>query len=119
VEISADGGASWSQLALSPSYPGAFNDGSDGCGFASGTPSFTGTNLSWVQHSANLAPWEGQTVQLRFRYSTDSIGNFEGWYLDDFSLTHAQLPGLCLCLDGLFADGFESGGTGAWSLTLD
>jgi bacillopeptidase F (M6 metalloprotease family) len=117
VEISADGGGTWSQLALVPPYPGSFNDGADGCGLPAGTPSFTGSQLAWVEHWAALSPWNGQTVRLRFRFSTNATIADEGWYVDDLAVTHAQVPGACE--DGLlFRDGFESGDTGAWALAV-
>jgi hypothetical protein len=117
VEISNDGGATWSRLALAPPYPGSFNDGSDACGYPPGTPALTGAQLSWIEHVADLSGWNGQTVVLRFRFSTDSAVSREGWYLDDLAVTHAQVPGVCVA--GLiFQDGFESGDAGAWSLVI-
>lgn len=117
VEVSADGGDTWSPLALAPSYPGTMSASADSCGFATGRPAFTGTDLSWGQHTADLSGLAGQTVMIRFSFSTDASANFEGWYLDDLALTHAQVPGLCTAAP-IFEDGFETGDTSGWTLVV-
>jgi hypothetical protein len=50
-------------------------------------------------------------VVIRWTLGTDSSVTDRGWYLDDLEITAwgAGIEPL------LFADGFESGGTGAWS----
>jgi choice-of-anchor B domain-containing protein len=105
VEVSTNGGASWLPLTPTPGYPGAFNNGTDACGYATGQGSFTGTNLTWTPYSVSLAPYAGSTIGLRFNFSTDASINREGWYLDDLAVTHAQVPGPCAS-DLLFRDGF-------------
>ena len=45
-------------------------------------------------------------ARVRFRYTSDSNTNYDGWYIDDISIEGA-----------FFADGFESGDTGAWTVT--
>lgn len=117
VEISADGGVSWSILPLVGGYPGSFRASGDACGFAEDDPSFTGTDLTWGEHTADLSAWAGGEVILRWIYSTDNSVGGEGWYVDDVAVTHAQLPGPCTS-GALFADGFESGDLGAWSLAV-
>jgi Immune inhibitor A peptidase M6 len=107
VEISTDGGTTWSPLTPSPGYPGTMNSSSDACGLATGRSAFTGTSLTWTQHTVNLTPWAGQTVRIRFQFSTDGSQTREGWYLDDIAITHAQVPGTCW--PGLvFENGFEA-----------
>ncbi len=115
VQIRPAGAPSWSDLGLTPGYPGSFNTGSDACGFSSGTPSFTGTNLTWNQHSSPLAAWAGQSVEIRWIYSTDGSLLGEGWYVDDIAITHTQVPAACTPGVGIFVDDFESGGAAAWS----
>jgi choice-of-anchor B domain-containing protein len=113
VEISANGGGSWTRLPLSPNYPSVFTETGNQCGYPLNAPAFSGTNLGWIQHTADLSAWAGQTVQLRFRISTDGAVQEEGWYLDDLSVSHVQVPGQCS--SGIFADGFESGDAAGWS----
>jgi len=118
VEISADGGDTWNALTLSPPYPGTFNNGSDACGYSSGRPSFTGSNVpNWAQHSADLSAWAGSEVLVRWIFSTDVGATAEGWYVDDIEVTHAQVPSACT-VPPLFEDGFESGDTSVWSTTV-
>lgn len=117
VQIRPAGSGPWTTLGLSPDYPGSFNSGSDACGFSSGTPSFTGSGLTWVEHTASLAAWAGQSVELRWIYSTDGSQLGEGWYVDDIAISHSQVPGTCTSSPEIFQDGFESGGLIAWSGT--
>ena len=70
---------------------------------------------AWTSSGAlSLGAYAGQTVQLRFRFdSVDEIDNgFVGWLVDDVVVTGgcSETP--------LFADGFESGNTTAWSSTV-
>lgn len=115
VEARAAGVGPWTPLVLAPGYPGSFNSGADACGYASGTPSFTGTDLAWSFRTASLAAWAGQTIDLRFNYSTDGSQLGEGWYLDDLEITHAQVPGVCTPFAGLFLDDFEGASAARWS----
>ena len=116
VQVTTDGGGSWSTLSLDQGYPGTFNNTSDACGFNSGDPSFTGTNFTWTQYTADLSLFSGAEVQVRWIFSTDGGLTQEGWYVDDIELTHVGVPGSCS--GALFVDGFESGDTSAWSATV-
>lgn len=113
VQISDDGGATWDLLTPDQGYPGSFIPSSDACGFLSGDPSFTDVQLTWTEYTADLSPWNGQEIRVRWLFSTDGGLTLEGWYLDDLSITHAEVSGACT--DGLFSDGFESGDTSAWT----
>ncbi len=115
VELSVDGGASWSLLPLTPDYPSTFNSGSDACGYPSDHPSFSGLDLTWSQYSADLGAFDDQEVLVRWVFSTDGSVTDEGWYVDDIGVTHAQVPGACSTTRLIFADGFETGDTSAWS----
>lgn len=121
LQISSDGGESWTVLALSgfeaPTYLGA---GENGCGFDAGTPAVVGVSDEdvWTRYSANLAPWAGQTVLLRFVLTSDAVGETEGWFLDDIHVTQALVPLACTTA-AIFTDGFETGDTSAWSLVVN
>ena len=114
VQISDDGGVNWATVPLTPGYPGTFNSGPDACGFNAGDPSFTGFDLTWNEYTGNLSVFNGSEVQIRWILSTDSSVTAEGWFIDDVAISHVQVPGECLMIP-LFADGFESGDTSAWS----
>ena len=117
VQVSVDDGVSWQQLDLLEGYPGAFNSGTDGCGFTTGTPSFTGTDLTWSEYTADLSGFNGQQILIRWTFSADGGLTQEGWYVDDVAITHAQVAGACEG-GGIFFDGFEVGSTAAWSSTV-
>ena len=107
VEVTTDQNQ-WDQNPLSPSYPGSFNSGGNACNYSSGTPSFTGSNITWQQHTMDLSAYQGQTVYIRWNYSTDSGVDNEGWYIDDINVTHSQVPSVCTTLtDLLYRNGFE------------
>jgi hypothetical protein len=51
---------------------------------------YTGNQESWVNEEINLSDYAGQTIQMRFRLSTDNGGNFDGFYFDDFKVNFLQ-----------------------------
>jgi len=107
LEITTDE-RQWDQVLLSPNYPGSFRDSTDACGYALGTPSFTGINLTWQQHTVDLSSYQGQAIKIRWNFSTDGNVNEEGWYLDDISISNTQIPSQCNSLaDMIFTSGFE------------
>jgi len=118
VEISVDG-STWMLLDLLPGYPTTWRSSSDACGFATGTPTFSDRNLTWTRYNADLSAWAGQTVEIRWQFSTDEAATEEGWYVDDIEVTHARLPGACVpAALLLFSDGFESGDFSAWTVSV-
>ena len=117
VQISTDGGSTWSRVAVN--YPGNSTNTSDACGLPTGTY-FTGSGLTWAQYTASLATWADQDVQIRWLLSTDSSQNGTGWWVDEVSITNVMVPGSCATGEGggVFADGFEGGSTSAWSAVV-
>ncbi len=78
VEWSSDGGASWHEVAT-----------------------YTGTQTSWSRVEIPLPGLDGAgDARVRFRYTSDSNTNYDGWYIDDIVIEGS-----------LFSDGFESGDT--------
>ncbi|HLN65043.1 MAG TPA: S8 family serine peptidase, partial [Symbiobacteriaceae bacterium] len=61
VEISVNGGATWTQLGSR----------------------FTGAITAYAQPVFDLTPYVGQTVQIRFRMTSDGSVVKPGWYIDD------------------------------------
>jgi hypothetical protein len=105
VEISNDS-TTWSPLGLN--YPGQFRDSSDACGYAQGTPSFTGSS-GWQQHTVDLSAYQGQDIKVRWNYSTDGAVNNQGWFVDDISITNTQVPSQCNALsDEIYISGFDN-----------
>jgi hypothetical protein len=51
-----------------------------------------GSSNTWLRRSFDLSAYAGQSVRFRFRFSSDSTGTREGWYIDDIEL-RGQAPG--------------------------
>ncbi|MCB9435045.1 MAG: immune inhibitor A [Ardenticatenaceae bacterium] len=79
LALSSDNGRSWELLATANSQ----TDNPHGNSFG---PGYTGSSGGWVQQTAVLTPYAGQTVQLRFHYLTDGAVQGQGWLLDDIAL---------------------------------
>ena len=96
VEVSSDGGTTWTALNTSASTTLSENGANDGFGITgvSGQPhvcdSLSGTP-AWQSVTADLTPYAGSTIQLRFRYETDAFVNGEGFAADDISITGLPL----------------------------
>lgn len=124
VEISTNGGGSWTRLTPAPpGYPDVISHNTNMCAtaLANGTPAFSSENdlalASWALRTIDLSAYAGQSVRLAWRYGTDGSQTGEGWYVDDIAVTHVQIPGSCTS-NLIFADGFVSGTSGAWSATV-
>jgi Immune inhibitor A-like, MAM domain len=111
VEISNDGGATWTRLeAELQTDP---YDGPVSTGFSNpigGDDAWCGDPQDWLNSIVDVSAWGGQNVRFRYRLASDSSVSREGWYLDDVKVQS--------CLALIFADGFESGDTSAWSVTV-
>ncbi|MFK8011900.1 MAG: choice-of-anchor B family protein [Marinicellaceae bacterium] len=95
VEISTDNNL-WRSPIMNPNYPTVFNDSNDKCSYDAGTPSFSGTDLTWKKHSVDLSEYQGKEIKVRWNYSTDESNINEGWYLDDLKITHTQTAAACI-----------------------
>ena len=84
LEITTNGGTTWTQIPasamLSDPYDGALNAGP-----GSGLQAWCGDPQAYLLSIVDLSDFAGQTVQLRFRVSTDtSVGREpNGWYVDN------------------------------------
>jgi len=91
IELSVDGGAFAQVAPLSPSYAHTFRYMAGGStpatGPMPGLRCYSDTVDVWTQAFVDLADYEGQDVQIRFRFGSDQSANREGWYVDDVSVT--------------------------------
>ena len=46
----------------------------------------------WENPTFNITSYKGQTVYLRFRFTSDSSVNYPGWYIDDFRIIGVSTP---------------------------
>ncbi len=84
VEISTDGGASWSNLGdemFYNGYNGVIDSNYDNP--LAGSDAFTGNSEGYIQTLVDLSAYEGENVIISFRLATDSIIGANGWYVDD------------------------------------
>ncbi|MEJ2367598.1 MAG: S8 family serine peptidase [Acidobacteriota bacterium] len=104
VEISADGGSTWTPITPTGGYPSDFSQTGtppiNVCGFSSSQGAFNGPSgngalTGWTQYTHDLSAYAGQTVEIRWEFSSDPGAEYEGFYLDDIQITNASVPGPC------------------------
>lgn len=92
VLVSTDGGKTWETLRTEAMTDENPNGNSFGWAFTgcSGDPESDeageACTAQWIEQSADLTPYAGQQVQLRFEYITDDAMNYPGFFVDDISI---------------------------------
>ena len=105
VQISTDGGGSWSVIDPDGGYPDDAIVGLDN------EPGYTATSgegdvADWETATFDLTDYANEDVKFRFRFGTDSsVNGYEGWYIDDFEVNNGGAS--------TFEDDFEDG-DGNW-----
>lgn len=103
VELSDDGGNSWTPITPAGGYPGNFsqtgNPPINGCGYPASQGAFNGTSPGFASGTYqavthDLSAWAGQPVLIRWRLSTDPGSEEAGFFLDDVRID-AQVPAAC------------------------
>ncbi|MEV0893050.1 immune inhibitor A domain-containing protein [Promicromonospora sp. NPDC050262] len=111
AEVSTDGGSTWTALPNNLSTdedPNGTNPGSGITGSSDG---------AWVDLTADLADYAGQTAQVRFRYSSDGGTNETGILVDDVAVGDALTEDFTDAADWS-ADGFTTvGADGTYEVT--
>jgi hypothetical protein len=85
VEISSDGGATWSLLVPDGGYSHLKNDDPTNP-LPEGTPCWSGS-FDWRQDTFDLSAYVGTGYLVRFRFAADSYAGQEGWYVDDLAIS--------------------------------
>ena len=85
VQVSVDGGSTWTNLA------GNITTTTDPYGMNQGN-GITGASDGWVDAHFDLSAYAGQAVQLRFAYITDTYVFGTGWKLDLITVGLAGAP---------------------------
>ena len=115
LEVTTNGGSTWTQLTGASLLTDPY-DGPVSASFSNplaNLNAWCGAPQAYLNSIVDLTSYAGQTVQFRFRLGTDTSVTHEGWYIDDMIVQN------CLSGDPMpFLDGFESGNTSAWSLTV-
>ncbi len=87
VEISSDGGSSWSDLGSAMTANG-YNSSLNTCcsNPLGGRQAFSGSSGEYLQTTIDLSAWTGEQVLLRWRMGSDSSVPGTGWYLDNVEI---------------------------------
>ncbi len=84
VEITTDGGTSWTPIVPNGGYPVDYVDAIGGAGF-------NGDSGGWQQAEFDLSQFLGQTVALRWRFLSDNGVVQRGWFIDDVEIVARQV----------------------------
>ncbi|MBY6203366.1 S8 family serine peptidase [Halomonas denitrificans] len=108
LEISTDGGASWTDLngsaILHRAHDGTVNDFSGGPNPLAGMDAWCGDPRAWDDYVIDLSAYADETIQLRFRVGTDgTVGGRAGWTIDDLRVEACEVV-----TEEIFIDGFET-----------
>jgi immune inhibitor A len=105
VQISTDGGGTWTSLANADTSD--VHDLDAHPDVIANLPGFTGHSGGWVEETFDLSAYAGESALFRFLYVTDWATVETGFYVDDVTIAD----------DGgtLLADDLESG-SGNWDL---
>lgn len=91
VELSADYGATW--RIITPVIPYPCRAATTNTIFlAPYERCFSGV-IPWREETFDLSAWSGP-VMLRFRFASNEQYGFEGWYIDDISITTETFTGI-------------------------
>jgi PKD repeat protein len=92
LEISTDGGGTWSDLGDSIIVNGYDGTISTCCSNPlGGREAWVSDLTTWTKVEVDLSDYAGESVHIRWRFGSDSSISDEGWYIDDVEIT-APLP---------------------------
>ena len=93
LEISTDGGVTWTDLGAHITGNGYNGTVSTCCSNPlGGRQAWTGDLTSWTQVTVDLSSFAGQSAKIRWRLGCDSSVSDVGWYIDDVQITSPQPP---------------------------
>ncbi len=104
IEISTNGGASWSDLGndiVSGGYNGTLYSSGNPLG---GRPAWTGSSGGWEEVVVDLSDYAGQSAHIRWREGCDGSVGAEGWHVDDVLITSPLPPNPAPLLDSIVPD---------------
>jgi len=87
VEVSADGGTTWTFVDESQTFRNGYPSPIDYSTFViPNLEAFTGTSDGWVDVFVDLAAWQGEDILVRYRFGTDATVSSVGWSIDDVEI---------------------------------
>ncbi|MGQ9708452.1 MAG: Omp28-related outer membrane protein [bacterium] len=75
----------WQYYATEENYDFCLIEVNNGSPFWQELASYSGSSGNWEPVNLDLSPFQGQGVQIRFRFISDYSQVDEGWYIDDFA----------------------------------
>ncbi len=84
VAVSTDGGATWKTIPATDTQTDDPNGNNLGAGFTGKSPGADGGQ--WAEETADLTPYAGQSILVRFEAVTDDAYNAPGLAVDDVSI---------------------------------
>lgn len=84
ASVSTDGGQTWQGLEATHMQGVAAED--DPSDSAYTERFYTGQSRGWQEERADLTPYAGQVIQIRFEYVTDPILTFGGFLVDNIAI---------------------------------
>ncbi len=82
VEVSTDGGSTWTILQT----PHSATTNPSGNAYGPGYTGLSGGGPTWIEEKLDLTPYAGQEILVRFEYVTDDAVNRPGWTIDDINI---------------------------------
>jgi hypothetical protein len=93
LEISTDGGQTWSDLGAHITTNGYNGTVSTCCSNPlGGRQAWTGDLTTWTHVTVDLSSFADQSAKIRWRLGCDSSVADTGWYIDDVQITSPQPP---------------------------
>jgi immune inhibitor A len=87
VAVSTDGGATWKVLSTEESVAAGGPNNPYGAAYTSYSGGGTfDESAAWARQTADLTPYAGQKILVRFEYLTDDAVNEPGMLIDDISI---------------------------------
>ena len=87
LEFLKEGEQTWQRVSKSKTfragYPGAVNYSTFAIPFLDG---YSGTSGGWVQSYLDIAEFNNQSLNFRFRFGSDATTSGDGWYIDELEL---------------------------------
>lgn len=82
VEVSTDGGSTWTILQT----PHSATTNPSGNAYGPGYTGLSGDGPTWIEEKLDLSKYAGQEIMVRFEYVTDDAINHPGWTIDDIRI---------------------------------
>ncbi len=84
IEISPDGGTTWTFVDVSQTFRNGYPSPVDYSTFViPNLEAFTGTSDGWEDVFVDLSDWKGEDVLIRYRFGTNATVGGTGWWIDD------------------------------------